>query len=88
MGTIVGFCLFTEEKLVVQSDAKLIGSMVKTLVVVFDQWRYKEYLSSSYPCSKPTRCYRLVTTNKKDVAPYESETHIECVFDECYILHI
>lgn len=36
MVTLVGTSLFTEEKVVAQSDAMLIGSMVETFIIEFD----------------------------------------------------
>lgn len=37
---------FTKDNVVAQFDEKLIGLVVETLVVEFDQQKYEEYISS------------------------------------------
>lgn len=77
MATIAGAFLFTEENMVAQFYAKLIGLMVETLVVEFDQQRYEEYLSFGSSGSKPTRHYHQVTANKNEaLLSNDSETRI------------
>lgn len=60
----MGASLFTTVNMVVQFNAKLIGSVVETLVLEFDQQRYEEYLFFSSSGSKFARCYRRVTNKK------------------------
>lgn len=43
----MGVSLFITENMMVQSDVKLIGKAVETLVVEFNHQRYEEYFSSN-----------------------------------------
>ena len=46
MATPLGTVFSTNEKIVAQAEVKFLGSTVKSLVVEFDQEKYKELLSS------------------------------------------
>jgi hypothetical protein len=57
MATPLGILSYhTDEEMVAQSDTKLLGSTVESLVVEFDQERYEKFLSS-----KSTRRFRKVS---------------------------
>ena len=46
MATPLGTIYYTDEEMVAQSDTELLGSMVESLTVEFDQERYGKFLSA------------------------------------------
>ena len=62
MATPLGTSYFTNEEVVAQSDTKLIGSKVETLVVEFNQARYEALLSAGDSSLKTIKRGRKVST--------------------------
>ena len=62
MATPLGISYFTDEEMVAQSDTKLLGSTVESLMVEFDQERYEKFLSTGFSSPKSTRRCRKVST--------------------------
>jgi len=46
MATPLGKSFYTDENVVAQADVRLLGKTVESLVVEFDQGKFKEFLSS------------------------------------------
>ena len=61
MATPLGTIYYTDEEMVAQSDTELLGSMVESLVVEFDQERYEKFLSAGSVSPKATRRFRKVS---------------------------
>jgi len=61
MATPLGMIYYTDEEMVAQSDTELLGSMVESLVVEFDQERYEKFLSAGSVSPKATRRFRKVS---------------------------
>src|SRR6202044_3050021 len=59
LGTI---SYFSEEEVVAQSDTKLVGSIVESLSVEFDQERYVKFLSTGVASPKSAKRCRKVST--------------------------
>ena len=63
MATPLGTTFFTDEQVVAQDDVIYMGKTVESLVVEFDQAKYKEFLSSGSKSPK-AHAYRRVSTGK------------------------
>jgi len=61
MATPLGTTFSTDEQVVAQGDITYMGKMVESLVVEFDQAKYKEFLSSG-SMSPKARVYRKVSS--------------------------
>ena len=61
MATQLGNIFSTDEKAIAQVDFKLLGSMVESLVIEFDQEKFEQLLSGSIS-PKSTRQYRKVSS--------------------------
>ena len=62
MATLLGtFSYYTDEEMVAQSDTELLGSMVESLTVEFDQERYEQFLFAGSVSPKATRKFRKVS---------------------------
>ena len=61
MSTLLGNTFSTDEKVVAQADLKLIGSTVESLIVEFDQEKFKQLLSSGSVSPKSIQKYRKVS---------------------------
>ena len=62
MATPLGTSFFTDENVVMQVDVQLLGKMVQSLVIEFDQGKFEEFLSSSSANSKAMRHYHKVSS--------------------------
>jgi len=70
MATPLGNTSVTDKQIVVQGDILYKGKTVESLVVEFDQAKYKEFLSSGSKSPK-ARVYRRVSTGTCPVAHSE-----------------
>ena len=61
MATPLGTIYYTDEEMVAQSDTELLGSMVESLVVEFDQESYEKFLSAGSVSPKETQRFRKVS---------------------------
>jgi len=61
MSIPLGTIYYTDEEMVAQSDTELLGSMVESLIVEFDQERYEKFLSAGSVSPKATRKFRKVS---------------------------
>ena len=52
--TTLGTVISTDEKITAQANIKLLGSMVKSLVVEFDQEKFEKFLFSGSRSPKAT----------------------------------
>ena len=48
MATLLGTSFFTDENVMVQADVQILGKTVESLVVEFDQGKFKKFLFSGY----------------------------------------
>ena len=61
MATPLGTSFSTNENAVAQADVQLLGKMVESLVIEFDQEKFEEFLSSGSVSLKVMRQYRKVS---------------------------
>jgi len=62
MATLLGTSFSTDEKAVAQPDVQLLGKMVESLVVEFDQRKFKEFFFSGSTSPKIMRQYCKVSS--------------------------
>jgi len=55
MATPLGISFSTDENTVAQADVRLLGKMVESVVIEFDQEKFEEFLSSGSACPKAMR---------------------------------
>jgi len=72
MVTPLGTVLSTDEKAAVQTDLKLIGSTIESLVIEFNQEKFKQLLSSGSVSLKSMRKYRKVSNETRSLASSEA----------------
>ena len=62
METPLGISFSTDENVMTQADVWLLGKTLESLVIEFDQGKFKEFLSSGYASPKAMRQYRKVSS--------------------------
>ena len=72
---------YTDEEMVAQSDTELLGSMVESLIVEFDQERYEKFLSAGSVSPKAIRKFRKVS-QETPLSPSLSEESFD--EDRCH----
>ena len=65
MATPLGTSFSTDENVVAQADVQLLGKMVESLVIEFDQEKFEEFLSSGSASLKAMRQYRKVSSETR-----------------------
>ena len=70
METSLGTTFSTDEQVMAQGDVTYMGKTIESLVVEFDQVKYKEFLSSGSK-SPRARQYRKVSSGTCSQAPLE-----------------
>jgi len=72
MATSLGNTFFsTDEKAIAQANLKLIGPIVESLVVEFDQEKFEQLLSSGSISPKSMWKYRKVLSETRSLASLE-----------------
>ena len=87
MATPLGITFSTDEQVMAQGDVTYMGKVVESLVVEFDQAKYKEFLSSG---SKSPRAwqYRKVSSEICSRVPSEASPNMVCaesIMAGCFI---
>jgi len=72
MMTPLGTTFSTNKKAITQADLKFLGLTVKSLIVKFDQEKFKQLLSSGSIIPKAIRQYPKVSTETRSLASSET----------------
>ena len=78
MVTPLGNVFFIDEKVMALADIKLVGSMVESIVIEFDQGKFEEFFSSSSKSQKATRQYRRVSLGTRSQVSSETSPKVTC----------
>ena len=62
MAAPLGTSFSTDENVVVQAGFRLLGKMVRSLIIEFDQEKFEEFLSSGSASPKAMRQYRKISS--------------------------
>ena len=65
MATTLGTAFSTDKNVVVQADVQLLGKMVESLVVEFDQGKFDEFLSLGSASPKVMRQYCKISSETR-----------------------
>ena len=76
--TPLGTSFSTDKNVMAQADIWLLGKMVESLVVKFDQGKFEEFLSSGSARPKAMRQYRIVTSETRSWISSEITPGVLC----------
>ena len=78
MTTPLGISFSTDDNTVEQADIRLLGKMMESFIVEFDQGKFEEFLSSRSTSPNTMRQYRKVSSENRSQNSSEISPKVAC----------